>query len=441
MLEVHLVPVSNGDSTLLRFHAAASDVNILIDGGLKGHDVAKHLQRVGVSRLNVIVASHFHWDHVGGLKVVRDAVAVGEYWTGDLRPFEEYCRGPKPSSYVLRCLITADAPLRSRNGRNRLVWDGVREVFADGALKLEVFAPPYALWERLRQSGVASGLLVPSQAEAYRKRLVSQPEPLDIDDRRRGEERPDREGEWETATPIGPEYDRQHTPLTEEDVREPAEPDMARFLSSAVSPWNDMSLVIKVTYQGNAGAVTILFPGDLVDWSYVFAYHPSDTRAEILKIPHHCSDVHIDGREVDDWLRTEHEFLLEGLERHGPSWLEHQLRKRSGVRSYRQWYRYWREFAYPLPFGVIGPGRGQAAAIPTDVLDWLDPAEAFYFPLDQGSVHLPSWAKKERIRKRVKNVYCTRVPESKPSGSGVGVSCRDCSGCTLRSQPVVLKFS
>jgi len=439
MLEIHMVPVSNGESTLLRFYDGSDHVNVLIDGGLNGQDAVGYLTQVGVSRLDVIVASHFHWDHVGGLNTVRQKVQVGEYWTGDLRPFEEYCRQPTLSLYLLRCLITADAPLRSNNGRNRLVWDGVTRGFAGGALRLDVLAPPYSLWEHLRQTGVASGLLTPSQAEAYRRRLLSHPEPLEIHERTQEPPR-ELEEDWESATPIGPEYDRQQKPITDQDIHEPLEPAMARFLSSAVSPWNDMSIVVKVTYQGTAGPITILFPGDLVDWSYVFTYHPSDARAEVLKVPHHCSDLHIDRREVENWLGRDHDFLLEGLERYGPQWLEHQVATRFTLHHHRRGYRLWREFGFPYTLPFLWRGSSQFSAIPTDVLDWLDPTEAFYFPLDQGQVHLPSWAKRERIRKRVKMLYCTRVPQTHPTGSGVGVSCRECSSCVRRSEPVVLRF-
>lgn len=437
MLEIHMIPVTNGESTLLRLRAGAEEVNILFDAGLSGKECLGYLTRLGVRRLDVIIASHFDWDHVGGMKTVRDSIEVGEYWTGDIRPFEEYCRQPEPSMYVLRCLITADAPLRSRNGRNRLVWDGIRKSLAGGLLTLDVIAPPYSLWERLRQPGVASGLLEPSQAQAYRDRLLHYPESVEIEEIRE-ERRTEGESDWEIVEPIGSEYDPPQGPITEEDIKEEYEPDMARFLSSATSPWNDMSLVVKLAYQSSVGPLSILFTGDLVDWSYVYAYHPSDAKCDLLKVPHHCSDIYVDRKEVMDWLEGEMLFLIEGFLRHGPDWLDRQLCVRSGSRYYRLWYRWWREFGPPFPYPFAWTPA--PAAIPTDVVQWLSPTEAFYFPLDLGRVHLPAWTKREQIRNKVRALYCTREPRMPSGGSALGVSCGSHSGCSMRSTPLVLRW-
>jgi len=88
VLEVHMVPVTNGESTLLRLCGERDETAILIDGGLSSRECASYLRSLGVSKLDVVVSSHFHWDHVGGLEAIRKEFKVREYWTGDLRPFE-----------------------------------------------------------------------------------------------------------------------------------------------------------------------------------------------------------------------------------------------------------------------------------------------------------------------------------------------------------------
>jgi hypothetical protein len=445
MLEVHMVPVTNGESTLLRLRGGKEEVAILIDGGLSGQECVSYLKSLDITKLDTVVSSHFHWDHVGGLESVREDkdIEVGEYWTGDLRPFEDYCREPS-SPYVLACLVTADGPLRSRNGKNRLVWDGVRKSFGGGRLVLEVLAPPYELWRRLRRPGVAAGLLQPGQESAYRRRLLGYPEPLDIEDE--GDKPREPEGGWETAQPIGPEHLGEANRVTEDSLEEDKEPETARFLSSAISPWNDMSIVVKATFQSNVGPLSVLFPGDLANWSYVYAYHAADAKCDLLKIPHHCSDTYVDRKDVDNFVNGEWRFLAKGLESHGPDWLERQLRSRarSGDSLYYGWYRWCREFGYFPPFwafpSIASITHASAMGLPTDIMDWLQPTEAFYFPLHHGQVRLPAWSKRERICSKVRQLYCTREPCARLKRTGLGVSCREHSRCKMRQQPMVFRW-
>ena len=445
MLEVHMVPVTNGESTLLRLCGERDETAILIDGGLSSRECASYLRSLGVSKLDVVVSSHFHWDHVGGLEAIRKEFKVREYWTGDLRPFEEYCRQASSSPYVLACLMTADRPLRVHNGKNRLVWDGVQESFGGGRLKLEVLAPPYDLWRRLRRPGVAAGLLSPGQENAYRKRLLGYPELLDIEDE--GEDRLlEPEGE-EEAQPIGGEYLAHTDGITEASVRQDEEPEIARFLSSAISPWNDMSIVVKATFQSNVGPLSILFPGDLANWSYVYAYHATEAICDLLKVPHHCSDTYIDRNDIDNFANGECRFLAKGLQQHGPRWLDRQLRSRAMRRRSPDcdWYKLWLEYGPFPPFfalpSVGNIGHTSPVGLPADIMDWLKPTEAFYFPLQHGQVKLPAWSKRERIRGKVGCLHCTREPCDPAEGTGLAMSCRQYSSCKMRREPVVFRWN
>lgn len=442
MLEIHMVPVTNGESTLIRLCDEGEEVAILIDGGLSSSECNTYLQSLGISKLDVVVASHFHWDHVGGLESIRNDIEISEYWTGDLRPFEDYCRRPS-SPYVLACLATADGPLRSSNGKNRLVWDGIQKSFAGGKLTLEVIAPPYDLWKHLRRPGVAAGLLRPSQENAYRKRLLDYPEALEIEDEI--EERSGPDGEWETAQAIGVQRFPETTRITEDSIDQIEELKIAEYLASAISPWNDMSIVVKATYQSQVGSQSVLFPGDLTNWSYIYAHHAGDARCDLLKIPHHCSDTYIDRDDVDNFINGEWRFLARGLDQHGPSWLDRQLRsriKRKGS-PYYEWYKYWRRYGPFLPifpFPSVPFTHTAFGCLPSDILDWLQPAEAFYFPFQHGHFKLPAWNKRERVRSKVAQLHCTRGTCGTVKGSGLATSCREHSGCKMRKQPKIFRW-
>lgn len=78
-LFVHFISVGQADCTLLVY----GDTEILIDGGntADGYDVVAYLQRLGVDDLDLVVATHPHEDHIGGLSMVLRQFSVEEIWT------------------------------------------------------------------------------------------------------------------------------------------------------------------------------------------------------------------------------------------------------------------------------------------------------------------------------------------------------------------------
>jgi len=67
-LTVHFMDVGQGDAELLQFNGK----NVLIDGSTRdmGSRVECYLKEQGVSSLNLLVATHPHEDHIGGLLTV-----------------------------------------------------------------------------------------------------------------------------------------------------------------------------------------------------------------------------------------------------------------------------------------------------------------------------------------------------------------------------------
>ena len=84
-LELTFLDVGQGDSTFVRLPGGAT---MLVDAGgthLGRWDpgasrVVPFLEAQGVRRLDLVVASHPHPDHIGGLVAVLEAVEVGELW-------------------------------------------------------------------------------------------------------------------------------------------------------------------------------------------------------------------------------------------------------------------------------------------------------------------------------------------------------------------------
>ena len=72
VLEVHFINVGQGDAILLVLGENAA----LIDGGDRGSDIVAYLKRQGITYLDLVIASHPHADHIGGLIDVIRAIPV-----------------------------------------------------------------------------------------------------------------------------------------------------------------------------------------------------------------------------------------------------------------------------------------------------------------------------------------------------------------------------
>jgi competence protein ComEC len=68
-LKVHFIDVGQGDSVLIQ---SPSGQNVLYDAGEQSTKVRDYLTGLGITQLGLVVASHNHADHIGGIaEVVR----------------------------------------------------------------------------------------------------------------------------------------------------------------------------------------------------------------------------------------------------------------------------------------------------------------------------------------------------------------------------------
>lgn len=81
-LKVHFIDVGQADCALLECDNAFA----LIDGGNAddGPAVVEYLERQGVQRLNLVVGTHPHEDHIGGLASVLAAIQTDNIWSSEL---------------------------------------------------------------------------------------------------------------------------------------------------------------------------------------------------------------------------------------------------------------------------------------------------------------------------------------------------------------------
>jgi competence protein ComEC len=74
---VHFIDVGQGDAILVE----VGDADILVDGGPSGSAVLSYLAGQHVSDIDLVVATHPHADHIGGLEGVLSQYDVREVWT------------------------------------------------------------------------------------------------------------------------------------------------------------------------------------------------------------------------------------------------------------------------------------------------------------------------------------------------------------------------
>jgi competence protein ComEC len=76
--QVHFIDVGQGDATLI---LSPEGKTILIDGGEADTGVVEYLKGLGVNRIDLMVATHPHSDHIGGLVQVLQYMSVAKVVT------------------------------------------------------------------------------------------------------------------------------------------------------------------------------------------------------------------------------------------------------------------------------------------------------------------------------------------------------------------------
>jgi competence protein ComEC len=118
--------VGQGDALLLR----APGATVLVDTGDPDADVVRLLRREGVERLDLLVITHAHLDHVGGAPSVLEALPVDVIW---MHPTPEGIEVVPQYAQTLRGAALRGVPIRGPPS------GAVVEV---GQLRLEVLGPP-----------------------------------------------------------------------------------------------------------------------------------------------------------------------------------------------------------------------------------------------------------------------------------------------------------
>jgi len=311
-VEVTMLPVSAGDATLIVWSDGGTRHSVLIDAGLRENDAVSYLQSIGIFHLDLIILSHPDLDHLGGLLAIMQsrAMSVDRIWCFDLAFLREFIRTgkiprPEPSTrevvyaYALRSTLDQFSDiLKSANGKGVQVLQ-VSEGYklCLGGVLLEVLYPPESLYHALHNPVAIRRMLkrkLPDdwerdRGEGENTKARQLPSPDDQERLTEMVDRPEmpKDGVHLSDLPEEIENDRRDAPEEEDEERE-EEPEQLPWRMVGTL-YNNLSIVVKATVLGGINSPSMLFPGDLSDWTTLVLRQWPNLKSDILKMPHHGS--------------------------------------------------------------------------------------------------------------------------------------------------------
>ena len=183
MLTLDFINVGYGDAILIRDTAAAFSMlvdcgDITVGGGgpeSKRISAAEFLRREGVHTLDLLVLTHLHRDHSGGLTELLRAVRVKEFWCNFLPPHgywgaqvpveKTFSAGSRCLLESLNIYLSALKTMEAQNTAIRLMEDSPMAVDLTTDLHAEIYLEDRELFRR--QEAIWQNVLngTPSDAE------------------------------------------------------------------------------------------------------------------------------------------------------------------------------------------------------------------------------------------------------------------------------------
>lgn len=305
-LRVTTLGIGHGDAILLEYFGGHEIWRCLVDGGEDPAALRRALQEYDstINQIDLLVVSHIDNDHVGGLFGFTSSfggshVHVAEFWGPALPAFERHlwAFGSKCQESIDRARRLEDDLVSSNTGMTRFYpLEGfVAMPTKDRRLKITVLFPPAKL---IRGMLVSDNILdVLSQEPTPQAYLLNDDDDEDV-------ELP------ASLARLDSELSRCHlTPDSfPDDLTVASSPPSKvgfrathEFFGDSLLNNTSITLYVEVILP-NTSVRTVLLPGDLENWAYLFHRHPRGLRADVLKASHHGGRVYCEGKEAENEL-------------------------------------------------------------------------------------------------------------------------------------------
>lgn len=146
-LKVHFLSVGQADSILIQ----QGNNNLLIDGGywMSGKYILRYLKNIGVDKLDYLLVTHPHNDHIGGLPRILNNIAIENMIIINKNPYETR-RHHKKHNELLR---------NARKKNINLIHPVAGKSIKIGDFNLEILAPNGDGYERINDYSVVTKLI------------------------------------------------------------------------------------------------------------------------------------------------------------------------------------------------------------------------------------------------------------------------------------------
>ncbi len=143
LLEVRFLDVGQGDSALIRYTGGNGEWNMLLDTGEYAYadGLTEYLRDLGVEKIDALVCSHPHTDHMGCMARIVQRFEIGAFYMPRVQD------GLVPTTSAYEALLNA---VSDREGLAATALHAGAAIDCPEDLKIEVLAPrPDAAWEDL----------------------------------------------------------------------------------------------------------------------------------------------------------------------------------------------------------------------------------------------------------------------------------------------------
>ncbi len=138
-MKIHYIDVGQGDSELIQ----VDNKNILIDAGCNDSKALNYLKSIGINKLDYVIATHPHEDHIGGMTSVINNFEIGEF----------YAPKVNHTTKTFENMINA-----LQNKGIKLTAPGVGDTLNVGDATLQFLAPNSAKYEDMNNYSIACKL-------------------------------------------------------------------------------------------------------------------------------------------------------------------------------------------------------------------------------------------------------------------------------------------